>query len=234
MIPLAWPWRDNSDFVFDFTSGPNRGRQIALNAGEMVDDRVITLGANVEQFDIPLDGPSNMAALRYRSRRFALLNQGPDDSVLVNRVPLKRGDQVVLMTGDRMDIGETSFRYLERAVVEVLQGFQIVVESGVDQDQDKVYPFAKQRLLIGRGKNCDVRLSDLEVSRIHVALVHRDGKFFVQHRSETNPTFLNGMSLLQGGERLIQPGDRIRLSSLTLLQFAKAEPRKRNASPSGR
>jgi pSer/pThr/pTyr-binding forkhead associated (FHA) protein len=234
MLPLSWPWRDNSDFVFDFTSGPNRGRQIALNAGEMVDDRVITLGANVEQFDIPLDGPGNMAALRYRSRRFALLNQGPDDSVLVNRVPLKRGDQVVLMTGDRIDIGESCFRYLERAVVEILQSFQIVVESGVDQDQDKVYPFAKQRLLIGRGKNCDVRLSDLEVSRIHVALVHRDGKFFVQHRSETNPTFLNGMSLLQGGERLIQPGDRIRLSSLTLLQFAKAEPRKRNASPSGR
>ncbi|MFN8612038.1 MAG: FHA domain-containing protein [Vulcanimicrobiota bacterium] len=233
MIPLSWPWRDNSDFVFDFTSGPNRGRQIALNAGEMQDDRVITLGSNSDQFDIPLDGTNNMAALRYRSRRFALLNQGPDDSVQVNRVPLKRGDQVVLMTGDRIDIGESTFRYLERAVVEVLQSFQIVVESGVDQDQDKVYPFCKQRLLIGRGKNCDVRLSDLEVSRIHVALVHRDGRFFVQHRSETNPTFLNGMSLLQGGEREIHTGDRIRLSSLTLLQFAKAESRKR-ASATGR
>jgi pSer/pThr/pTyr-binding forkhead associated (FHA) protein len=227
LLPLSWPWRDNSDFVFDFTSGPNRGRQIALNAGEMQDDRVITLGSNSDQFDIPLDGTNNMAALRYRSRRFALLNQGPDDSVQVNRVPLKRGDQVVLMTGDRIDIGESTFRYLERAVVEVLQSFQIVVESGVDQDQDKVYPFSKQRLLIGRGKNCDVRLSDLEVSRIHVALVHRDGRFFVQHRSETNPTFLNGMSLLQGGEREIHTGDRIRLSSLTLLQFAKAESRKR-------
>jgi pSer/pThr/pTyr-binding forkhead associated (FHA) protein len=234
--PLSWPWRDNSDFVFDFTSGPNRGRQIALNANEMQDDRVITLGSDsAGQFDIPLDGSQWMAALRYRSRRFALLNQGPDDSVQVNRVPLKRGDQVVLMTGDRIDIGESTFRFLERAVVEVLQGFQVVVESGVDNDQDKVYPFYKQRLLIGRGKNCDIRLTDLEVSRIHVALVHRDGKFFVQHRSETNPTFLNGMSLLQGGERLISPGDRIRLSSLTLLQFAKAEPRKRgSASPSAR
>ncbi len=230
---LSWPWRDNSDFVFDFTSGPNRARQIALNAAEMQDDRVITLGSDaMGQFDIPLDGTQWMAALRYRSRRFALLNQGPDDSVQVNKVPLKRGDQVVLMTGDRIDIGESAFRFLERAVVEVLQTFQIVVESGVDQDQDKVYPFHKQRLLIGRGKNCDVRLTDLEVSRIHVALVHRDGKFFVQHRSETNPTFLNGMSLLQGGERLISPGDRIRLSSLTLLQFAKAEPRKRGNAPS--
>jgi len=149
--------------------------------------------------------------------------------VQVNRIPLKRGDQVVLMTGDRVDIGESCFRFLERAVVDVLSGFQVVVESGVDQDQDKVYPFCKQRLLIGRGKNCDVRLNDLEVSRIHVALVHRDGKFFVQHRSETNPTFLNGMSLLQGGERLIQLGDRIRLSSLTLLQFAKAEARRSGA-----
>lgn len=231
MQPLSWPWRDSSDFVFDFTSGVNRGRQIALNASEMHDDRMITLGTGSDQFDIPLDGPGHMATLRYRSRRFALLNQGPDDSVQVNRVPLKRGDQVVLMTGDRIDIGESSFRFLERSVVEVLQGFQVVVESGVEQDQDKVYPFAKQRLLIGRGKTCDVRLTDLEVSRIHIALVHRDGKFFVQHRSETNPTFLNGMSLLQGGERLIQPGDRVRLSSLTLLQFAKAEPRKRSHAP---
>lgn len=234
-LPLSWPWRDNSDWVFDFVSGPNRGRQIALNANEMQDDRVITLGSETAgHFDIPLDGTHLMAALRYRSRRFALLNQGPDDSILVNKVPLKRGDQVVLMTGDRIDMGESTFRFLERTVVEVLQSFQVVVESGVDQDQDKVYPFFKQRLLIGRGKNCDVRLTDLEVSRIHVALVHRDGKFFVQHRSETNPTFLNGMSLLQGGERLISPGDRIRLSSLTLLQFTKAEPRKRSAFSASR
>lgn len=231
MQPLSWPWRDNSDFVFDFVSGPNRGRQIALNANELQDDRVITLGSGPEHVEIPLDGTNYLATLRHRSRRFALLNQGPDDSVLVNRVPLKRGDQVVLMTGDRIDIGETCFRFLERGVVEVLQGFQVVVESGVDQDQDKVFPFSKQRLLIGRGKNCDVRLTDLEVSRIHIALVHRDGKFFVQHRSETNPTFLNGMSLLQGGERLIQPGDRVRLSSLTLLQFTKVEPRKRSHAP---
>lgn len=232
---LSWPWRDNSDFVFDFISGPNRGRQIALHGNELQDDRTITLGSGgPDPCDIPLDGPNYMATLRHRSRRFALLNQGPDDSVQVNRVPLKRGDQVVLMTGDRIDIGETCFRFLERGVVEILQGFQVVVESGVDEDQDKVFPFSKQRLLIGRGKNCDVRLTDLEVSRIHIALVHRDGKFFVQHRSETNPTFLNGMSLLQGGERVIQPGDRVRLSSLTLLQFAKAEPPKRShasASP---
>ena len=226
--PLSWPWRDASDFVFDFVSGPNRGRQIALNATELQDDRVITLGSPAQgQFDIPLGGEQWMAALRYRTRRFALLNQGPDDSILVNRVPLKRADQVVLMTGDRIDIGDSCFRFLERGVVEVLQGFQVVVESGVDSDQDKVYPFFKQRLLIGRGKNCDVRLNDLEVSRIHVALVQREGRFFVQHRSETNPTFLNGMSLLQGGERHLSPGDRIRLSSLTLLQFTKAEPRKR-------
>jgi len=228
---LAWPWRNQSDYVFDFLAGPNKGCQIALVHSELPDDRTITLGCpGPRGNDIVIDSPNvanTAATLRFRGGRFGLLNEGPDDSVLVNRTPLKRGDQVVLMTGDRIDVGDTIFRFLERRVVETLQGFQLQVESGVDQDQDRTFQFSKQRLLIGRGKSCDIQLNDLEVSRVHVALVHRDGKFFVQHRSETNPTFLNGVSLLPGAERLIQPGDRIRLSSLTLLQFAKAEPRRR-------
>ncbi len=228
---LAWPWRNQSDYVFDFLAGPNKGCQIALVHSELPDDRTITLGCpGPRGNDIVIDSPNvanTAATLRFRGGRFGLLNEGPDDSVLVNRTPLKRGDQVVLMTGDRIDVGDTIFRFLERRVVETLQGFQLQVESGVDQDQDRNFQFSKQRLLVGRGKSCDIQLNDLEVSRVHVALVHRDGKFFVQHRSETNPTFLNGVSLLPGAERLIQPGDRIRLSSLTLLQFAKAEPRRR-------
>ena len=232
---LSWPWKNSSDFVFDFLGGPNKGCQIALMGSELSDDRTITMGtATDKNYDVQLESSGSaplVAVLRFRSGRFGLLNDGTDDSVSVNRFPLKRGDQVVLMTGDRIDIGDTVFRFLERRVVEFLQSYQVVVDSGVEQDQDKTFPFFKQRLLIGRGKNCDIRLNDLEVSRIHIAIVHRDGKFFIQHRSETNPTFLNGVSLLQGGERLIQPGDRVRLSSLTLLQFGRAEPKRKPMTP---
>jgi pSer/pThr/pTyr-binding forkhead associated (FHA) protein len=228
-VALSWPWKNHQDFVLDFLTGPNKGCQIAWSARELQDDRLFKIGCSgARQNDIAIESPTitNQAAtVRYRGGRFGLLNEGPDDSLLINRMPLKRGEQVVLMTGDRIDLGDTVVRFLERKIVEILQGYQIMVESGVDQDQDKHYPFSKQRLLIGRAKNCDVQLNDLEVSRVHVAVVYRDSKFFIQHRSETNPTFLNGVSLLQGGERLLQPGDRVRLSSLTLLQFVQNEPR---------
>ncbi|MBI3927360.1 MAG: FHA domain-containing protein [Armatimonadetes bacterium] len=228
---LDWPWRNQSDFVFDFLTGPNKGCQIALVGGELKDDRVITVGSAGERLnEILIDGPgvnNQQALLRYRSGRFTLVNEGPDGSVQVSRVPLQQGDQVVLMTGDRVELGDTLFQFLERKIVEILRSYRIEVESGVEEDQGKAFPFSKQRLLVGRGKHCELRLNDLEVSRVHISIVLRDGRFYVQHRSETNPTFLNGISLLPGAERQIKPGDRVRLSSLTLLTFAKTEPRRR-------
>lgn len=228
VAPLNWPWKKASDFIFDFIAGPSQGCQLPFSQADLNDNSTVTLG-NLpgRNFDLQVEGEQSLSAvLRYRSGRFGLMNEGSDDSIVVNKFPLKKGDQVVLSTGDRVEMGTTTFRFLERRVVDLLQGFQVAVESGVDLDQDKAYPFFKQRLLIGRGKQCDIRLNDLEVSRIHVALVHRDGKFFIQHRSETNPTFLNGVSLLQGGERMIKPGDRIRLSSITLIQFEYSESRR--------
>ena len=110
---------------------------------------------------------------------------------------------------------------LEREVVRYLSNYGLLAESGVTSDQDRIFPLTRQRLLIGRGKACDVRLSDLEVSRVHLGLAYGDGQFSVQHRSETNPTFLNGLSLLPGTVRKIKEGDRIRLSSLTVLRLVK-------------
>ncbi|MEW6280192.1 MAG: FHA domain-containing protein, partial [Candidatus Eremiobacterota bacterium] len=218
-----WPWRFRSDFVFDFLKGPRRGCQISLVAAEMADDKIINIGSPGERVnDIEVSDPNvanNQALLRYRQGRFSLVNAGPPDRVLINRVPMKPGDQVVLMTGDLIEAGETTVRFLERRVVETLSSYLVEVESGVDADQGRTFSFTKQRLLIGRGRNCDIHLSDLEVSRVHACLVFRDGRFYLQHRSETNPTFVNGMSVLPGSERMITPDDRIRLSSLTVLRF---------------
>ena len=125
------------------------------------------------------------------------------------------------MTGDVITIGTTQIRFLEREVVQFLSRFGLQAESGVTPDQDCIFPLNRQRLLIGRGKACDVRLSDLEVSRIHLGLAFSEGTFSIQHRSETNPTFLNGLSLLPGTVRKIKEGDRIRLSSLTVLRLVR-------------
>lgn len=220
---LTWPWRFRADFVFDYLKGVRRGSQISLVAAEMTEDRIINIGIPGERLnDIEVGGPNVInaqAQLKFRSGRFSLLNQGPPDVVFINRVPMKTGDQVVLVTGDLIETGDTQVRFLERRVVETLSSYLVEVESGVDADQGKQFHFTKQRVLIGRGKNCDIHLNDLEVSRLHAALAYRDGRFYLQHRSDTNPTFVNGMSVLPGSERMITPDDRIRLSSLTVLRF---------------
>lgn len=138
---------------------------------------------------------------------------------MINRSPMKTGDRVVLMTGDVITLGSTKIRFLEREVVDTLSRYGLQAESGVTSDQDRIFPLTRQRLLVGRGKACDVRLSDLEVSRVHLGFAYSEGQFSVQHRSETNPTFLNGLSLLQGTVRKVKEGDRIRLSSLTVLRL---------------
>lgn len=169
-----------------------------------------------------LDGPgipNSAFTINTDEGRFALLNECPTGDLHVNRQPLKSGDRIVLMTGDTITLGNNVLRFLEREVVNVLGQHGLFAESGVTSDQDRIFPLVRQRITVGRGKVCDIRLSDLEVSRLHLGISYSEGRFSVQHRSETNPTFLNGLSLLPGTVRTIKVGDKVRLSSLTVLRF---------------
>ncbi|HXE73365.1 MAG TPA: FHA domain-containing protein, partial [Candidatus Nitrosotenuis sp.] len=225
---VTFPWKFRSDYVFGFLEGKHKGSKISLLASELSDDRIITLGSPGERLnDIEVEDPrvaNDQAFLRFRGGRFTLVNQRADNVVFVNNLALKEGDQVVLMTGDRLEIGDTVLVFMERRVVDILQCYDLEVLNGVGNDVGRTFELTKERMLVGRGRNCDVRLSDLEISRVHAVLVHRDGRFYVQHRSETNPTFVNGISLLPGAERMITPDDRIQLSSHTVLRFRQRKP----------
>lgn len=222
---LEWGARPEVDFLLEFTAGPLRGCQISLSRAEIERNKRFNAGASgARHNEIGLEAPdaTNEAFhLLTEDGRFSLCNESPSGALVVNRSPLKTGDRVVLMTGDVITIGATKLRFLERDVVKALSQYGLMAESGVTADQDRIFPLNRQRLLIGRGKACDVRLSDLEVSRVHLGLAYSEGSFSVQHRSETNPTFLNGLSLLPGTVRKIKEGDRIRLSSLTVLRLVR-------------
>lgn len=222
---LEWGSRPEVDFLLEFTAGPLRGCQISLSRLEIERNKRFNAGCpggrnNEIALDAPDAGPEAFHLLT-EDGRFSLCNESPSGALIVNRSPLKTGDRVVLMTGDVITLGSTKLRFLEREVVKTLSQYGLLAESGVTADQDRIFPLNRQRLLVGRGKACDVRLSDLEVSRVHLGLAYSEGTFSVQHRSETNPTFLNGLSLLPGTVRKIKEGDRIRLSSLTVLRLVK-------------
>lgn len=220
---VEWGNRPPVDFLFEFTAGPMRGCVVSMTRAELSRPRRYNAGsAGTRPNEVGLEGseiPNEAFHLVGEDGRFSLCSESAPGALMVNRSPLKTGDRLVLMTGDIITVGATQIRFLERDVVKVLSQHGLLAESGVTSDQDRIFPLNRQRLLIGRGKGCDVRLADLEVSRAHLGLAYSEGRFSVQHRSETNPTFLNGLSLMPGTVRTLKVGDRIRLSSLTVLRF---------------
>lgn len=224
---LEWGSRPNVDFLLEFVAGPLRGCQVSMSKSELTQPKRYDAGTmGTRKNDIALEGPDIPNAafhLIAEDGRFSLCSEAPTGMVQVNRSGLKTGDRLVLMTGDVIIIGETQIRFMEREVVTVLSQHALLAESGVTSDQDRIFPLLRQRLTVGRGKSCDIRLADLEVSRLHLGLAYSEGHFSIQHRSETNPTFLNGLSLLAGNVRALKVGDRIRLSSLTVLRFVNLD-----------
>jgi hypothetical protein len=65
---------------------------------------------------------------------------------------------------------------------------------------------AQTELLIGRSSSCDVVLSDPSVSRHHVRLFYRDGKWVLRDLKSTNGTLVNGARV---GRSEVRPGDRL-------------------------
>lgn len=222
---LEWGNRPQVDFLFEFIAGPLRGCQVSMSRSELTRAKRFDAGTvGMRKNDIALEGgdiPNEAFHVIAEDGRFSLCSESPQGLLKVNRSTLKTGDRLVLMTGDVIILGETQIRFLEHEVVDVLSKHGLMAESGVTSDQDRLFPLTRQRLTVGRGKGCDIRLADLEVSRLHLGLAYSEGQFSIQHRSETNPTFLNGLSLLAGNVRALKVGDRIRLSSLTVLRFVE-------------
>ncbi|MBQ7502606.1 FHA domain-containing protein [bacterium] len=219
---FAWQYR--CDYAIVYESGSQRGKEITLLASEMGKERTLTVGSpGLRANDIEVSEPgiaNDQALIRYTSGRFYLINFQRD--IKVNDLVLESGEQAPLMSGDLIILGETVLRFRERSANEVLNTYCLEIIESNDHDMvGKTFDLTKKRNTLGRDRNSDIVLPDPEVSRSHCILNNRAGKYFLQHRSETNPTFINGISVTAGGERQINPGDKIQVSSRTILQFKK-------------
>jgi hypothetical protein len=70
-------------------------------------------------------------------------------------------------------------------------------------------------LMIGRGEDCGLRLSDARVSRQHAQVQLNAGRWYIRDLSSGNGTFVNGAKVQQ---RVLNPGDRIQIGD-TLMVF---------------
>jgi ABC-type multidrug transport system ATPase subunit/pSer/pThr/pTyr-binding forkhead associated (FHA) protein len=71
-----------------------------------------------------------------------------------------------------------------------------------------------QRLIIGRGEECDIRLDGLLISNRHANILKTNSDFIIEDLNSTNGTYVNGARIT--GRRTIQPQDVIQIGPFVL------------------
>jgi hypothetical protein len=77
------------------------------------------------------------------------------------------------------------------------------------------------RVVLGRSRECDVRIADVNVSRRHAELVQEDTAYWIADLGSTNGVVVNGREVTR--ERL-RDGDRITLGSTEIVFERKPPP----------
>ena len=95
-----------------------------------------------------------------------------------------------------------------------------VQERAVLTVEGREVPLTEERVVLGRSRECDVRLTDVNVSRRHAEVRHEDGEFWVVDLGSTNGTELNGERIERAR---LTDGDKITLGS-TDVGFSRPQP----------
>jgi hypothetical protein len=98
-----------------------------------------------------------------------------------------------------------------------------------DSNSGTTFDLVYQPAIIGRPDSNNpasaemlaVNLGPLEgsksVSRFHARVTEQRGQFFIEPLAEHNPLYLNGALVREGEKLALQPGDKIRVGTFTLL-----------------
>ncbi len=73
-----------------------------------------------------------------------------------------------------------------------------------------------QRIVIGRGQSCDLRLPDPSVSHRHATVQAKGADFVLVDEGSTNGTFIGGVRLAPRTSRMLRSGDRVRVGRVWL------------------
>jgi diguanylate cyclase (GGDEF)-like protein len=82
----------------------------------------------------------------------------------------------------------------------------------------RVHPVRDDETIIGRGKECQMRIDDAGTSRRHARITQsRDGRHVVEDMGSTNGTFVNGRRIQR---HELQSGERIHIGPNVIITFA--------------
>lgn len=79
------------------------------------------------------------------------------------------------------------------------------------------WSLTKDEMLLGRGTDADIVLPERQVSRYHLKILYRDGRYFLEDLDSKNGTFLNGQQVK--GISSLQDGDEIQVALCVRMLF---------------
>jgi pSer/pThr/pTyr-binding forkhead associated (FHA) protein len=88
---------------------------------------------------------------------------------------------------------------------------RIRVETGFYEGLE--WPLASPRVVLGRGHQADLVVSEPTISRSHVALICVEGQWFAEDLESTNGTLVNGAAT---DRSLLRDGDELQVGRLIL------------------
>lgn len=83
--------------------------------------------------------------------------------------------------------------------------------------QGKLYCLDQEQTIVGRAEDVDIPINDTRISRHHFRISTENGKAFIEDLGSTNGTFVNGKRVKH---HELQNGDKIQISSSTVIKFA--------------
>ena len=91
----------------------------------------------------------------------------------------------------------------------------LIIED--DNEQIQHWPITRDEIYLGRVEECDIVLSERQISRKHIRIYRSGDSYFVEDLDSKNGTWVNGDPLK--GTRELRDGDRLQLALTTHIQF---------------
>jgi len=95
----------------------------------------------------------------------------------------------------------------------------LIMQEG--QGAGRGWPVEKERVIIGRGEDCDVVLTERQVSRHHAQIRRTDSQYVLEDLGSRNGTYVNGREVTE--PHILQDGDEIQIALCVRLSFLGAE-----------
>ena len=97
---------------------------------------------------------------------------------------------------------------------------RLVVEKG--SSKRRTWQLHQKDTIVGRRRDCDLRILSAEVSRRHCVLSIDDGYVNVEDLDSINGTFVNGSRVV--GRQVVRPGDHLQIGPLEFTVEYELQP----------